>query len=197
MAYIFVIFYGISFFCNEEWCSSTTLNLYTDASGSIGFGAVFCSSWCYGCWPPSWLYHNFAILEFCPIILSLYLWVIKSAITQFCFFTDNEVLVHVIKQSCCDKTLMVFVCKLVIVCPKNNILFKAKHIAGVKNKLADCSSRFQVQTFKQLAPAHGEPFPHRHTQIFAALKLASIITTHLTTSSLQLHQHSYTCDSSN
>ena len=58
---------------------------------------------------------------------------------------------HVInKQSCRDKTLMVFVHKLVLVCLENNILFKAKHIAGVRNKLADCLSHFQVQMFKQL-----------------------------------------------
>ena len=44
------------------------------------------------------------------------------------FFTDNEALVHVInKQSCRDKTLMVFVRKLVFVCLDNNILFKGKH----------------------------------------------------------------------
>ena len=57
-------------------------------------------------------------------------------------FTDNEALVHVInKQSCHDKTLMIFVCKLLHVC-LDNILFKAKHIPGVKNKLADCLSCF-------------------------------------------------------
>ena len=76
------------------------------------------------------------------------------------FFTDNEALVHVInKQSCPDKTLMVFVRKLVLVCLGHNILFRAKHIPGVNNKLADCLSRFQIQTFKQLAPANMNPFP--------------------------------------
>ncbi len=101
------------------------------------------------------------------------------------FFTDNEALVHVInKQSCRDKTLMVFVRTLVLVCLDNNILFKAKHIPGVKNKLADCLSRFQVQTFKQLAPANTNLFPTDIPPAFAASKLADIIT-HLTTSSLQ------------
>ena len=153
-------FNGISFFRNEEWCNSTKLNLYTDASGSIGFGAVFGNSWCYGRWPASWLHRNIAILEFFPIVLSLCLWGDKMRNHSILFFTDNEALVHVInKQSCRDKTLMVFVRKLVLVCLDNNILFKAKHIPGVKNKLADCLSRFQVQTFKQLAPANTNPFP--------------------------------------
>ena len=76
------------------------------------------------------------------------------------FFTDNEALVHVInKQSCRDKTLMVFVRKLVSICLDNNILFRAKHIPGTHYTLADCLSRLQVQTFQKLAPASMNPFP--------------------------------------
>ena len=47
----------------------------------------------------------------------------------YIFFTDNEALVHVINKSTCrDTSLMIFVRQLVLVCLKNNILFKAKHI---------------------------------------------------------------------
>ena len=57
---------------------------------------------------------------------------------------------------------MVFVRKLVLVCLEHNILFKAKHIPGTHNILADSLSRLQVQTFKQLAlpadiPLHLQP----------------------------------------
>ena len=73
------------------------------------------------------------------------------------FLTDTEALVHVInKQSCKDKILMFFVGKLVVVCLENNILFKAKHVRGVYNTLADSLSRLQVDTFKRLAPVHME-----------------------------------------
>ena len=48
---------------------------------------------------------------------------------------------------------MFFVRKLVLVCLNHNILFKAKHIPGTYNHLADLLSRFQVQTFKREAPA--------------------------------------------
>ena len=73
-------------------------------------------------------------------------------------FTDNESLVHVInKQSCKDKSLMVFVRKLVSICLHYNIVFKATHISGVRNKLADALSCLQVHTFTQLAPAYMLP----------------------------------------
>ena len=54
---------------------------------------------------------------------------------------------------------MFFVRKLVLIGLEYNIVFKAKHIAGVKNRLADSLSRLQVQSFKQLAPAHMDKLP--------------------------------------
>lgn len=146
-------FNGKSFFLDDRWFSSHVLNLYTDASGALGYGAVFGSHWCYGKWPDSWKYRNIAILEFYPIVLSLDLWGHAMANKHILFFTDNIALVHVInKQSCKDKDLMFFVRKLVLICLQHNIVFKAKHIEGTKNTLADALSRLQVQAFKQMAP---------------------------------------------
>ncbi|KAL9951074.1 hypothetical protein ACROYT_G043670 [Oculina patagonica] len=153
-------FNGRSFFLDEIWHGSDKLNLFTDAAGSIGFGAVFANHWCCGKWPSDWLNKNIAFLEFYPIVLSLYLW--GHLIQNRCilFFTDNEALVYIInKQSCRDRDLMFFVRKLVSVCLKYNILFKAKHVPGVCNKLADSLSRLQIHTFKQLAPPFMNPCP--------------------------------------
>ena len=44
-------FNGRSFFLDDVWDGSDKLELYTDAAGSLGFGAVFGSKWCYGKWP--------------------------------------------------------------------------------------------------------------------------------------------------
>ena len=128
----------LSFFLEETWYSSTILEVYTDASGTLGFGAIFGSRWCFGKRPATWSYRNNAILEFYPMVLSLYLW--GQAMRDRCilFFTDNESLVHVInKQSSKDKSLMFFVRKLILICLEYSIVFKAKHIAHVKNRLAD------------------------------------------------------------
>ena len=153
-------FNGRSFFLEDVWDSSDILELYTDAAGSLGFGAVFGRKWCYGKWPDNWLHQNIAMLEFYPIVLSLYLWGHQMQNRCILFLTDNEALVYVInKQSCKDKNLMFFVRKLVLVCLQNNILFKAKHVRGVYNTLADSLSRLQVDTFKRLAPVHMEREP--------------------------------------
>ena len=46
-------FNGRSFFLSVDWANSHHLKLYTDATGAIGFGAVFGRHWCYGEWPMS------------------------------------------------------------------------------------------------------------------------------------------------
>ena len=114
----------------------------------------------YGKWPANWAHSNIAILEFYPIFLSLYLWGHEMNHQCVLFFIDNEALVHVInKQSCKDKPLMSFVRKLVAICLQHNIVFKAKHIPGIHNNLADSLSRLQVQAFRQLVPPHMDQSP--------------------------------------
>ena len=153
-------FNGHSFFLDEKWLNSYKLNLFTDASGALGFGALFGHHWCYGRWPIDWAYQNIAILEFYPIVLSLFLWGHDMQNRCILFFTDNEALVHVInKQSCRDKRLMSFVRKLVSVCLRNNIVFRAKHVPGSRNCLADALSRLQITTFHRLAPSSMDPLP--------------------------------------
>ena len=102
----------------------------------------------------------FAVLEFFPIVLSLHIWGDFLMNKHILFFSDNDAVVQVInKQSCRDKSLMFFVRKLVAICLRLNIVFKAKHIPGINNTLADSLSRLQVQTFKNLAPPHMDPLP--------------------------------------
>ena len=110
-------FNGRSFFLSDQWSNSHQLNLYTDASGALGFGAIFGKYWCYDQWPDSWFHRNIASLELYPIVLSLHLWGSQMQNQRILFFTDNGALVHVINKQCCrDKDLMVFVRRLVLVC---------------------------------------------------------------------------------
>ena len=43
--------------------TSDTINLYTDASGSIGYAAVMGSHWFQGTWPDIWRQLNITMLE--------------------------------------------------------------------------------------------------------------------------------------
>lgn len=41
---------GKSFFMFPNWIPSTALNLFTDSSGTLGYGAYFDKKWFHGCW---------------------------------------------------------------------------------------------------------------------------------------------------
>ena len=164
-------FNGKSFFIDDIWQLSNNINLFTDASGALGFGAVFGNHWCYGKWPDNWVNTNIAILEFYPIVLSLHLWGADMSNRSIIFYTDNEALVHVInKQSCKDKTLMVFVRRLVLLCLQFNIMFKAKHVPGA-----------EIST---IGSTNYGPFTNRHICPSAARELVATVAS-LVLSSLQ------------
>ena len=135
---------GTSMFLHDRFLSNKTLDLYTDATKSKGFGGVYGSRWFYGSFPDDWKVMNIMTLEFYPIILALEIW--GGLLKNRCilFFTDNEALVSVInKQSSKYCDIMIMVRHLVLKCLQFNILFRAKHIhvAGKRNVLADFLSR--------------------------------------------------------
>ena len=70
------------------------------------------------------------------------------------FFSDNQAVVAVINnQSCKDKVMMRLVRRMVLAALTFNIVFRAKHIAGKSNVIADHLSRFHFQKARQLACA--------------------------------------------
>ena len=144
-------FNGKSFFLDFVWLSSDMIHLYTDASGSLGYGAVFGRNWLYGAWPKRWSSLNIVILEMFPIVISVEIWANRLANKCVTFHTDNQALVEVInKKTTKDKKLLVLVRSLVLSCLKHNILFKAVHLPGLCNTSADALSRLQVDKFKSL-----------------------------------------------
>lgn len=69
------------------------------------------------------------------------------------FYSDNMAVVEIInKQTCKDTALMRLVRRLVIAALTYNIVFRAKHIKGKTNVIADYLSRSQFQKARALAP---------------------------------------------
>ena len=67
--------------------------------------------------------------------------------------TDNMGVVSIInKQTSRCKRIMILVRILVLACLKHNILFRAKHIPGKYNVIADKLSRLQFAEARQMAP---------------------------------------------
>ena len=159
---------GRSFFLDYIWLSSAKLHLYTDAAGSLGYGAVFGTHWFFGQWPHSWLGRNIIVLEMFPIVISVSIWATELANKSILFHTDNQGLVEVINRKATkDRQLLVLLRELVLQCLKHNILFRAIHVPGVLNVKADALSHLQVTLFKSLG--QGMDMDHAQTLVPAHL----------------------------
>ena len=148
-----VHFNGTSLILAEKWLSSDQLHLFPNASGTLGYGALFGSHWFSGKWDSAWQNQNIALLGFYPIVLAVEIW--SSYLqNQFIYFhTDNIALVPVInKHTSKDVKIMFLIRRLVITCLRNNVNFRAVHINGSRIILADLLSRQQLEKFHQLAP---------------------------------------------
>ena len=146
-------FNGRCMFLNDTWLQADSLHLHTDAALSVGFAAVFGTEWVAERWSPSMKLLHINVLELIPIVVAVELWGHKMANHRILFHSDNEATVYVInKMTSKDKLMMKWVRRLVFLSMKHNILFRASHIPGNKNILADSLSRFDFQKAFQVAP---------------------------------------------
>ena len=65
---------GRSFFLLDAVHTDRALQLYTDSSKTIRYGAVLGAEWLYGAWPDDWKAYDITFLELYPIVLSCILW---------------------------------------------------------------------------------------------------------------------------
>ena len=147
------VFNGRSMFLEDEWEVASKLNFTTDASGfaCAGFSG---NAWFYCEFPESWKAHSIAVKELCPIVIGIALWGNKMKNRKVVLHSDNMSVVDVLnKQSARDPLLMNLVRQLVLSALVNNILFKCKHIPGIKNKVADHLSRSQFQAARVILPS--------------------------------------------
>ena len=146
---------GLTPFLRENWDSNVAIELFTDAAASIGYGAYFQGRWVQGRWPSEWLASSpsIALLEFFPVVVALICWAPLLANCRVLFRSDNVAVVGIInKQTSPCMRIMQLVRAMVMQCLKFNIIFKAVHIPGINNNIADALSRFQMGRFRALAP---------------------------------------------
>lgn len=132
-----------------------TYSFFTDAAAGIGFGIYFGGRWAQAAWPPGFqaASRSIALLELFPIWVGLELWGVELRNKNIWFNCDNQAVVAVInKQSALCPDMMRLVREVVVICLRNNVVFKARHVRGCDNSIADALSRFQMQRFHSLAP---------------------------------------------
>lgn len=152
-------FNGVCYISESSWLTNSDLQLYTDSAGNanLGCGAILGKQWLVLAWPMEWkgcdIMRDITFLELVPIVLALYVWSDVLRNKKVVFHCDNLALVTVLnnKTSKSDR-VMKLVRPLVMFALRKNVQFKARHVQGVCNSVADALSRFQWCRFRQLAP---------------------------------------------
>jgi hypothetical protein len=152
-------FNGSAMFMEADWLSNSSIELFTDAAQTQGFGCYFKGHWTQGHWPVSLEVGqaSIALLEMYPLVVALDLWGHLMRNKKVKFWSDNQAVVSIVnKQSAKCPRIMALVRKFVLLALRHNILFKACYIEGRLNGIADALSRFQVRRFQELAPEADE-----------------------------------------
>ena len=153
---------GCSFFYDDDWISSSRLELYTDASHA-GFGAYFSGDWLYGSFQEHDipLSRSIAFKELYAIAIAVHTWSSELASRNILFHCDNSSVVHALSNgtSRC-RHIMTLLRFLFFTCAHHSIMLRAVHINGVDNHWADALSRLQVDKFLAACPmASRQPTP--------------------------------------
>ena len=154
-------FNGRSFFLDPCADSDPSLQLYTDASSTIGYGACFGHEWVCGQWTDLWKSCDILVLEMYAVLLAVVLWGSSLANKSILLHVDNNALVHIVNRghTSCQQVIPLLRI-LYVFALKYNIQFTARHIPGVKNVSADALSRLQMDVFRKSLP-HAAFLPRR------------------------------------
>ena len=129
-------------------------DMYSDASGKIGFGAICGESWMHQIWCPIFLERkkpSIEYLELYAVTAAVLAWIHRFKNRRIILFCDNESVVNMINYTTTScKNCMVLIRIIVLKGLIENIRIFTRHVPGVKNDLADSLSRDKIGHFHKL-----------------------------------------------
>ena len=154
---------GSSLILDTHWTTSSEINLYTDASGSEGWGAFWSGRWIQARWSPAQAVQSILWKELFAIVNSVNTWGHQWAKQKILFHCDNKAVVDIwCKGSTRDPGTMALVRLLYFCAARCNINIITTHISSSNNCIAVSLSHFQIHRFQALAPeAQPSPDPIR------------------------------------
>ena len=150
---------GVSLFLDTQATSPPELQLYTDASGSLGYGGFLAGEWFQGHWLP---HHTLSQKrgisiewqELFPIYLACILWGPRWSGKRIRMWCDNKsVVASINSKHSKSPRVMDLIRAITLQTLQYNFAFTATHIPGLDNSIADSLSRFQMDRFRTLAPS--------------------------------------------
>ena len=143
-----------SFFHADAWMSSSSLDIFTDASHAA-FGAYLAGKWffCSSTVHRAPLSRSITFKELYAITAVVSTWAPSLTFRSLLFHCDNQSVVHILSSGTIGcKHIISMLRYLFYVCASHNIVLRAVHIPDETNCFADCLSRLQVTKFHRLCP---------------------------------------------
>jgi hypothetical protein len=156
---------GISLFYEQSWSTSSSIELWTDAS-LLGYGVVYGSHWI----SREWSSHERQVAQRATASSIAYfeLFAIVSAAATFgkdwrgkkiLFHSDSQTAVDVVGKGYCKQPdLMSLIRALFFCAARFGFTLRVVHVPGTDNLYADLLSRLQVSRFLELRP-DSDPSP--------------------------------------
>ena len=148
--------------------TSETLQFYSDASGKIGFGAIFNKKWLFGLWNQQFLRKKPSIeyLELYALCCGVITWQEHLQNTRIIVFCDNQVVVEMINNTTSKcPNCMILIRLLMINNLKHNRRVSVKYVPTKQNFLADALSRNQLKQFHKLVTEVMDQYPTQPSNI--------------------------------
>lgn len=146
---------GSSPFIGSAVTPDSDIQLFTDASSSIGCGGYFAGHWFTILWPPAVIAASLpiAVLELSSIVVAAIAWGERLSGLRVRFHCDNEVVVAAWnKRSTRSPLLMSRLRALFFVASHFHFAISLMHVPGLQNPIADALSRNDMPRFRALAP---------------------------------------------
>ena len=130
------------------------IDMYSDASGRIGLGAICGSSWMHKNWSEEFINNQKPSIEYLELFAvtdAVLAWIHKFKIRRIILFCDYRSVVDMINyttSSC--KNCMVLIRIIVLKGLLENVRIFARHVEGKFNGFADSLSRNKIEVLKKL-----------------------------------------------
>ena len=143
---------GVAFFSDSDWREADDCALYTDASTSTGYGAVFGNEYFAGEWPVDVSEMDINVLEMLVFLLVAWVWGPKLTHRRTVVHADNTSAVAALnKRTSKDPALMVVLRRLWEEAAVHGFdlcaSLRGEWTAGEENPLADALSRGAIEKF--------------------------------------------------
>ena len=126
---------GVAFWLFSGIAASPDLEVTSDASGSLGFGAYLRGEWFTGPWTTSQASQSIAYKELFPVVIATHLWGPQWARLYILLHSDNKAVVYILNSRTSKiPELMCLLCHLLA--STAHFLF-SQHVPGIHNSVAD------------------------------------------------------------